>query len=213
MLPPSPMLTIKNRGCSGLAGRREHSTSRWPAWRRSLCCWRCWQAARPPGPRALLEGKRLMEEGKYPQASREAADGHGPAGRHQRAGVELSGPGLPSRRRNGRSREGLPASAGAEPRSERGALQSRLPLAGAEQARGGQERVHGLHLAPAKRCSEGFLKLGAVQLRAHEPSAAEKSFSEALRLSPQNPEALNGLGLARLSAAGPAKRRSASIAP
>ena len=37
-----------------------------------------------------------------------------------------------------------------------------------------------------------------MQLRAREPSAAEKSFNEALRLSPQNPEALNGLGLARL---------------
>jgi tetratricopeptide (TPR) repeat protein len=45
---------------------------------------------------------------------------------------------------------------------------------------------------------DGFLKLGAVQLRTREPSAAEKSFSEALRLSPHNPEALNGLGLARL---------------
>ena len=47
--------------------------------------------------------------------------------------------------------------------------------------------------------AEGFLKLGATQLRTREPSAAEKSFNEALRLSPQNPEALNGLGLARLA--------------
>jgi tetratricopeptide (TPR) repeat protein len=44
----------------------------------------------------------------------------------------------------------------------------------------------------------GFLKLGAVQLRGHDPGAAEKSFNDALRLSPRNPEALNGLGLARL---------------
>jgi superkiller protein 3 len=35
-------------------------------------------------------------------------------------------------------------------------------------------------------------------LRSREPGAAEKSFNEALRLSPRNPEALNGLGLARL---------------
>jgi Flp pilus assembly protein TadD len=46
--------------------------------------------------------------------------------------------------------------------------------------------------------AEGFLKLGTTQLRAREPSAAEKSFNEALRLSPQNPETLNGLGLAKL---------------
>ena len=45
---------------------------------------------------------------------------------------------------------------------------------------------------------QGFLKLGAVQLRTREPSAAEVSFSEALRLSPHNAEAWNGLGLARL---------------
>jgi tetratricopeptide (TPR) repeat protein len=42
---------------------------------------------------------------------------------------------------------------------------------------------------------EGFLKLGAVLLRTREPDAAEKTFNDALRLSPQNPEALNGLGL------------------
>ena len=45
---------------------------------------------------------------------------------------------------------------------------------------------------------EGFLKLGAVQLRTHESIAADKTFNDALRLSPQNPEALNGLGLSRL---------------
>src|SRR5208337_2497430 len=55
---------------------------------------------------------------------------------------------------------------------------------------------------------EGFLKLGATQLRAaqvetsaaaraRELSAAEKSFNEALRLSPENAEGLNGLGLVR----------------
>jgi tetratricopeptide (TPR) repeat protein len=44
---------------------------------------------------------------------------------------------------------------------------------------------------------EGLLKLGAAQLRSREWAAAEKSLNEALRLSPQNPEALNGLGLAR----------------
>jgi tetratricopeptide (TPR) repeat protein len=55
---------------------------------------------------------------------------------------------------------------------------------------------------------EGWLKLGtahlrsaqnaAAYLRAGEAAAAERSFAEANRLSPQNPEALTGLGLARL---------------
>lgn len=41
----------------------------------------------------------------------------------------------------------------------------------------------------------GWLKLGSVQLRTRDLIGAEKSYSEALRGSPQNPEAMNGLGL------------------
>ena len=57
--------------------------------------------------------------------------------------------------------------------------------------------------------AEGLLQLGAAQLRtaefeptvqarSRELSAAEKSFTDALRLNPKNAEGLNGLGLARL---------------
>jgi Flp pilus assembly protein TadD len=46
--------------------------------------------------------------------------------------------------------------------------------------------------------AEGWLKLGTAQLRGREANAAEKSFREALRLNPQNVEALNGLGLVQL---------------
>jgi len=68
MLPPSPMLTIKNQGGSDLAGGRE---------KRALISTNVCKLAlllallagcTPPGPRALLEGKRLIDEGKYPQA-------------------------------------------------------------------------------------------------------------------------------------------------
>lgn len=45
---------------------------------------------------------------------------------------------------------------------------------------------------------EGWLKLAFTQLLLRETSAAEKSYAEALRLSPKNPEAYNGLGLAAL---------------
>ncbi len=41
----------------------------------------------------------------------------------------------------------------------------------------------------------GWLKLGSAQLRARDWSGAEKSYAEALRCSPQHPEALNGQGL------------------
>ncbi len=48
------------------------------------------------------------------------------------------------------------------------------------------------------KAPEGWLKLGLAQLQAHDLAAAEKSFSTVLYLSPDNPEALNGLGLARV---------------
>jgi tetratricopeptide (TPR) repeat protein len=44
---------------------------------------------------------------------------------------------------------------------------------------------------------EALLKLGTAQLRVNELAAAEKTFQDALRLSPQNPEALDGLGCVR----------------
>jgi tetratricopeptide (TPR) repeat protein len=48
------------------------------------------------------------------------------------------------------------------------------------------------------KAPEGWLKLGLAQLQAHDLASAEKSFSTVLYLSPDNPEALNGLGLARV---------------
>jgi tetratricopeptide (TPR) repeat protein len=44
----------------------------------------------------------------------------------------------------------------------------------------------------------GWLKLGTVQLRMRDLVAAETSFRKALLLSPDHPEALNGLGLVEL---------------
>ena len=48
------------------------------------------------------------------------------------------------------------------------------------------------------KAPEGWLKLGLGQLQSHDLTSAEKSFSTALYLSPNNAEALNGLGLARV---------------
>jgi tetratricopeptide (TPR) repeat protein len=48
------------------------------------------------------------------------------------------------------------------------------------------------------KAPEGWLKLGLAQLQSHDLASAEKSFSTALYLSPNNAEALNGLGLARV---------------
>ncbi len=45
---------------------------------------------------------------------------------------------------------------------------------------------------------QGWLKLGLAQLYTREAAAAERSFNEALRLSPKESQACNGLGLAAL---------------
>jgi tetratricopeptide (TPR) repeat protein len=48
------------------------------------------------------------------------------------------------------------------------------------------------------KAPEGWLKLGLAQLRAEDLTGAEKSFSTVLYLNPNNAEALNGFGLARI---------------
>ena len=48
------------------------------------------------------------------------------------------------------------------------------------------------------KATEGWLKLGLAQMQSHNVTAAEKSFSTVLYLNPNNPEALNGFGLARI---------------
>jgi tetratricopeptide (TPR) repeat protein len=48
------------------------------------------------------------------------------------------------------------------------------------------------------KAPEGWLKLGLAQMQSHDVAAAEKSFSTVLYLNPNNAEALNGFGLARM---------------
>ena len=58
---------------------------------------------------------------------------------------------------------------------------------------------------------EGWLKLGAAQLKLHDLLAAERSFSTAYSLNTNNAEALNGLGLARV--AGGRRRTPRNFSP
>ena len=68
MLPPLVMLTIKNRGGHNLVGGREPNA--WLPSSLGLCVLALALLAgcTPAGPRALIEGKRLVDEGNYPQA-------------------------------------------------------------------------------------------------------------------------------------------------
>ena len=152
----------------------------------------------PPGPRALLAGKKASGSRRLRRRGGAIEDRHDAAG-HERAGVELLRRRAATRRPAGGRREGVSKRADVRPRPDGGALQSRLPLAGAKQTRRRRRRS-----SPPTRCGATTRrKAGSSSARRNSSCAtcatAEKSFSTALSLNPNNAEALNGLGLARVA--------------
>ncbi len=197
MLPPSSMLTIKNRGGSDLAGGRESNTLISSNVCKLVLLLALLAGCTPPAPRALLEGKRLLDQGKYPQAIEKLSA----------AVLLLGGTNALAWNYLGVAYQHTDNAAEAEKAYQR-ALALKHDLSEVRFNLGclwlAQNK---LEAAKAEFTAftlgqpnevQGFLKLGAVQLRTREPSAAELSFSNALRLSPHNAEAWNGLGLARL---------------
>ncbi len=151
----------------------------------------------PSGPRALLEGKRLIEQEKYPQAIQKLKNatlllGGTNALAWDYLGVAYQHAGVDTEAEWAYQRALALDHDLSEVRFNLGCLW--LAQNKPEAAKG--EFMVYTTLRP--NAPEGFLRLGTAQLRSRELGAAEKSFNEALRLSPHNPEALNGLGLARL---------------
>lgn len=191
------MLTITNRGGKDLVGARKNGTLSLSNAASLIFLLALLGGCTPSGPRALLEGKRLVDEGKYPQAIEKL----------RTANSLLGGTNALAWNYLGLAYHHADKAAEAE-RAYRKALDLDHDLSEARYNLGclclEQNRLEAAK-AEFTACTlrrpnvvEGFLKLGAVQLRTREPSAAEKSFNDALRLSSHNPEALNGLGLARL---------------
>lgn len=147
----------------------------------------------PPGPRALLEGRRLLEAGKYQQAvdkllvATSLLTSNGPAWNHlglayHRTG-QFSNAAVAYQQAVALDRNLL------EARYNLGSLwleQNRLDAAKNELT---------AYTLRRGNIVEGWLKLGTVQFRLRELAAAERSFREALRINAQHPEAFNGLGL------------------
>ena len=197
MLPPPQMLTIKNRGGRDLAGAREHGP-----WISSSVCSLALLLAlmagcAPPGPSALIEGKRLLDEGSYPQAIQKL----------KTATSLLGGTNALAWNYLGVAYQQAGELAEAERAYQRALAlkhdleEVRFNLGCLWLAENKLEAAKEEFVACTMRqpnAVEGFLKLGAVQLRTRELAAADKTFNDALRISPQNPEALNGLGLVRL---------------
>ncbi|MGO8677583.1 MAG: tetratricopeptide repeat protein [Limisphaerales bacterium] len=156
----------------------------------------------PPGPRALLAGKRLLEKG------------------HPREAVEKLKEAATLLKTNAIAWDYLGLAchyAGQREEAERAyqrALQCDRDLTEAHYNLGclwlEQNKLEGAKLeltaCTLRRANwaEGQLELGTVQLRLHDLAAAEKSFGEVLRSSPQNAAALNGLGLVRVQRGHPA---------
>jgi Flp pilus assembly protein TadD len=191
------MLTIKNRAGWGLVGRREHLPVNLCNLLNILVSLVLLSGCTPAGPRALLEGKRMIDQEQYQQAIQKLKG----------ATSLLGGTNALAWNYLGVAYQHVGADAEAEWAYQR-ALALNHDLNEVQFNRGclwlAQNKLEAAK-AEFTACTlrrpnapEGFLKLGEAQLRSRDPSAADKSFSEALRLSPHNPEALNELGLARL---------------
>lgn len=210
MLPPSRMVATKNRaGRSSEAGSTERGAatplalpllrvpcSVLPASLLLVALAVLIAGCTPPGPRALLDGKRLLDEGQYPQAV-------------EKLKVATS---LLSTNAHAWNYLGLACHRAGEPTSaavayqraltlNRDLLEARYNLGCLWLDQNKLDEARAEFTAYTLRRGnevEGWLKLGAVQLRSRDPNGAEKSFREALRVSPQKVEAYNGLGLAQL---------------
>jgi tetratricopeptide (TPR) repeat protein len=153
----------------------------------------------PPGPRALLEGKELIEQGKYAPAIEK---------------LKLATTLLPT---NALAWNylGLAYHNAGEPANALGSYQKAIKLnhdlvvvhynlgclfleqnkPNLNEAARDELMAFTLHQGNSL---DGRLKLATAQLRLGELAPAEASFKEALRISPQSAEAMNGLGMAQI---------------
>jgi tetratricopeptide (TPR) repeat protein len=150
----------------------------------------------PAGPRSLLAGKSLLEDGKYPQAIEQLKTATTLLSTNAQAWNYL---GL-AYHQTGQLAEAEKA--------YRRALTLNRDLAEAHYNLGclwlTENKLEGAraeltdYTLRRGNSVEGYLKLGSAQLRSRDLAGAEKSFSDALRLSPQSAEALTGVGLVRV---------------
>jgi tetratricopeptide (TPR) repeat protein len=153
----------------------------------------------PPGPRALLEGKRLLEQGKYPAAVEKLNSATELMATNAQAWNYL----------------GLACHLAGQPDAAAAAYQKALKLDHdlvvahynlgcllleqnqPDKLEAARNELTAFTLHEGNSPS-GWVKLGTVELRQRDTAAAEKSFWQALQLGSNNPEALNGLGLVEL---------------
>jgi tetratricopeptide (TPR) repeat protein len=150
----------------------------------------------PPGPRALLKGKKLLERGDYASAVEELKTATALLPANAQAWNYL---GVACQR------AGDPADAvTAYQRAlalDRDLMEAHYNLGSLwlEQNKFDSAKTEfTAYTLRRGNAPEGWLKLGSAQLRAGDFVMAEKSFSTVLYLNQNNAEALNGLGLSRV---------------
>jgi Flp pilus assembly protein TadD len=169
-----------------------------PSWFFALAVLACLilTGCKPPGPRALLDGEKLISRGQYDKAVERLKTATSLMESNAEAWNYL---GL-AYHQAGQPNEAVDAYKKAlsldqnlvEVHYNLGCLwleQKKPDLAKAELT------AYTLH---RDRSPEGYLKLGEAQLALHDLAGAEKSFNQVRQLDAQNPEALNELGIVQM---------------
>ena len=169
-----------------------------PSWVWMLTCLTLilFNGCTDPGPRALLEGERLLREGKSPEAIRKLEQASNLLPKDARAwnhlGVAYHGAGRLSEAVKAYQQALALDRNLAAGHYNLGCLhleQNDLPAALAELTS---------YTGFQPNAPDGWTRLGTAQLRARQLDAAEKSFHQALKLNAHSAEAWNGLGLVQM---------------
>jgi len=198
MLPPAPMLAIKNAQSERGGWKMENGIF----WRRAVfhLRWLLFPAlalfiagCSPSGPRALLRGKKLLERGDYAGAMAHFKTATSLLATNAQAwnylGVACQYAGQPTDAVTAYQRALALDRDLMEAHYNLGCLwlEQNKPDAA--------ESEFTAYTLRRPKAPEGWLKLGLAQLQSHNVASAEKSFSTAHYLNSNNAEALNGLGL------------------
>jgi tetratricopeptide (TPR) repeat protein len=198
MLPPQSVVTIKNQTEIGpeANARRQGFLARAGSIAFLLFGFSLLTGCTPAGPKALLDGKRRIEQGRYPQAIQELRTATSLLPTNAAAwnylGVAYHYAGQPAEAEKAYQQALALDRDLSEAHYNLGCLwleQNKTNAAKNELTTFTLRRANSF---------DGWFKLGLAQLRARDLSGAEKSFGEALRLNPHHAGALNGLGLARV---------------
>ena len=160
----------------------------------------------PPGPRALLRGKKLLEQAKYEQAVEQLKSATILCGTNSQAFNYL---GLACHQSGQWSEAAKAYQRAVALNPDLSEARYNLGCLWLDQAKYEQAKIElTAYTLRRQNVAEGWLKLGTAQLRlsesgsssqrVNELAAAERDYREGLRLSPRDPEALTGLGLVRL---------------